>query len=74
MRAESLLFDPESNKFCLLNETATFVWERLESPATVAQLATELCESFDGVEVTQAESEVEQILRQLDDLSFVAAD
>jgi hypothetical protein len=30
MKSESLLFDPSSRKFCLLNETATCVWERLE--------------------------------------------
>jgi hypothetical protein len=30
MKSESLLFNPSSRKFCLLNETATCVWERPE--------------------------------------------
>lgn len=74
MRAESLLFDPDSNKFCLLNETAAFLWERLAEPATTAELVSEVCGTFEGVEAAQAERDVKEWLSRLDELSFVAVE
>jgi PqqD family protein of HPr-rel-A system len=74
MKAESLLFDPASNQFCMLNETAALLWQRLEQPATVEQLADAVCEAFDGVERDQARRDVETLLRRLDDLKLVVAE
>ena len=74
MKAESLLFDPGSNKFCLLNETAAFLWERLEQPATADQLAAAVCERFSGVVPSEAENDVQELLRRLDELALIAVE
>ena len=72
MKAESLLFDPSANKFCLLNETAAVVWQRLETPATIEQLVTIVCQRFDGVDLAQAEKDVASLLRQLGELALIS--
>ena len=74
MKAESLLFDPGTNKFCLLNETAALVWDRLGQPVTAEQLADAVCEAFEGVERSQAERDVKDLLRQLAELAFIKVD
>lgn len=73
MKAESLLFDPATNKFCLLNETAALVWERLDQPTTAEQLANAVCERFSGVVRAQAENDVNDLLRRLESLALVVA-
>ena len=72
MQSESLLFDPATNRFCLLNGTATFVWERLLQPATVEQLAAAVCRHFDGPEPARVERDVREALQRLTDLALVA--
>ena len=72
MQDESILFDPASNRFCLLNQTAAFIWDRLESPATEAELAAALCEAFDAAEPALVASDVHHTLAQLSELAFVA--
>ena len=72
MQSESLLFDPATNRYCLLNGTATFVWERLLQPATVEQLAAEVCRHFDGPEPARVERDVREALQRLTDLALVA--
>ena len=74
MKSETLLFDPATNKFCLLNETAAFVLERLERPATAGELADAVCERFSGIERSQAERDVDDLLRRLHELSLVASE
>ena len=72
MQDESILFDPASSRFCLLNQTAAFIWERLESPATEAELAAAVCDAFDAAEPAQVVSDVRRTLTQLTDFAFVA--
>ena len=74
MKEESLLFNPASSKFCLLNETAAFLWEQLERPATADELAAAVCARFDGVERDRAERDVETWLHRLDELALISAD
>jgi len=71
MRSESLLFDPVANKFVLLNETATFLWERLETPASASQLADDLSMAFEGVESGEAQRHVEELLQRLGGLALI---
>ena len=33
LQEETILFDPQNNKFCLLNRTAAFIWNQLATPA-----------------------------------------
>ncbi len=71
MQGESLLFDPATNRFCLLNGTAAFVWERLEQPATAEQLAAEVSRNFAGPEPAQVEQDVRAALQRFTDLALV---
>jgi len=65
MRDECVLFNPKNNKFCLLNRTAALLWERLESPKTVEELAGELENHFSGVQHDQAVTDVQSVFRDL---------
>ena len=65
MKNESVLFQPQTNKFCLLNVTAAFLWNQLERPRTVPELAQELCDHFDGVSIPEATRDVEGIVNEL---------
>ena len=71
MQGESLLFDPATNRFCLLNGTAAFVWDRLEQPATAEQLAAEVSRHFAGPGPAQVEQDVRAALQRFTDLALV---
>ncbi len=74
MQDESILFDPTSNRFCLLNQTAAFLWDRLEQPATETELAAAVCDAFDAAEPARVASDVRQALERLAELRFVATE
>jgi len=65
MKNESVLFQTQTNQFCLLNVTATFVWGQLDQPCTIFEIAEKLCDHFDGVSLTEAIRDVEQTVNQL---------
>lgn len=71
MQDETILFDPASKRFCLLNSTAAFLWDRLQQPCTVEQVSADLCESFDGADAGAVLRDVRAALQQLTDLAFV---
>ena len=74
MQGEALLFDPATNRFCLLNGTAAFVWDRLEQPATVEQLAAQVSQHFEGPEPARIEQDVRAALQRFTELALVAPD
>jgi hypothetical protein len=74
MKEESLLFNPGNSKFCLLNETAAFLWEQLERPATAEELAAAICNRFEGVERDRAAEDVTTWLHRLDELALISTD
>jgi hypothetical protein len=65
MKEESVLFHPETNKFCLLNVTAAFLWNQLDEPRPVPELAQMLCDHFDGVRISDATRDVEKVVNEL---------
>ena len=65
MKDESVVFQSKTNKFCMLNGSATFIWNQLEQPRTVSELATVLCQHYDGVSVGVAARDVDQVVLQL---------
>jgi hypothetical protein len=73
MKNESVLFQPQTNQFCLLNVTATFIWNQLEHPHSNSELAEMLCDHFDGVSSTEASQDVEQIVSKLLTLNFLTS-
>jgi len=69
LQQEAVLFHPGLNRFCILNRTSAFLWNRLSTPASAEQLATDLSASFDGVTTEGALEDVQQTLAE-----FVALD
>ncbi len=63
MKNETVLFNPENNKFCLLNHTAAFLWQQLGEPRTTEQLAAELCRNFEAANPADAFRDVEEALQ-----------
>lgn len=74
MQDETILFDPATKRFCLLNGTAAFLWERLQQPCTLEQVSADLCQNFAGAEAGAVQQDVQAALRQLTDLAFVVTD
>ena len=74
MQGESILFDPATNRFCLLNDTAAVVWECLSSPATIEKLSAELLRQFDAPAPAQVEQDVRAALEKFTELAFVATE
>jgi hypothetical protein len=73
MKNESVLFQPQTNQFCLLNVTATLLWNQLDRPCTVSELAQTLCDHFDGINFTEAIRDVEQSVNELLSLNCLTA-
>lgn len=73
MKNESVLFQPQTNQFCLLNATATFIWNQLERPHSFSELAQTLCDQFDGVSAPEAIQDVERVVNELLSLNFLTS-
>lgn len=71
MKQESVLFQSQTNQFCLLNSTATFMWSLVERPCTVEGIASALCDHFDSVSLAEAVQDVERTANELLRLSFL---
>ena len=65
LEGEAILFDPQNNKFWLLNPTAAILWGRLAEAVTADQLAEQVLSAFEGVNQNQALEDVGQALEQL---------
>jgi hypothetical protein len=68
---ELLLLDTNSNRIHQLNRTASFIWQRCDEVASVAELAAELALEFD-VERGQALNDVTKTLNTLRSLELVS--
>jgi Coenzyme PQQ synthesis protein D (PqqD) len=71
MQGETILFNSETNTFCVLNASAALVWNELEAPKGVDTLAARICAAFDGVTAAQAQQDVENALNEFATLSLV---
>ncbi len=74
LQGESILFNPASNRFCLLNGTAAFVWERLVKPATAEEIAADICRQFAAPTLEQVQADVRAALEKFAELELVAAE
>ena len=70
MAGETVLYNPDTNRFCVLNETAAFIWEALEQPRTERQLCDGLLAQFDGVDLEVAERDVAATLSEFRELAI----
>jgi|GEM_PF-829456 len=71
LQQDAILFNPKSNRFCILNKTSSFIWSRLKSPASPEQIAEELCMNFSGVAPADALNDVQNALTTFLDLELV---
>ena len=70
MAGETVLYSPDANRFCVLNETASFIWEALEEPHTERQLCDRLLAEFEGVDLAVAEQDVATTLTTFRELAI----
>jgi coenzyme PQQ synthesis protein D (PqqD) len=73
LQDEVILFHSPSNKFCVLNRTSSFIWSELKQPASCEEISQRLGESFDGVGLEQARSDVESTLNQMLSLGLIVS-
>jgi len=69
MNDESVLFNPNNNKFCTLNRTATFIWDQLAQPRSPEELAALVGDAFQGVTSDRALGDVQTAME-----NFLAVD
>jgi len=68
---ESVLYDANSRKFCLLNITGSSIWERLQTPASVRDLVVFLCDRFEDAKPDAVEQDVTEIIRLLTEMRLI---
>ena len=67
----SILFDPESKQFFMLNRSAAMLWDELEKEASSDELAGKLCAQFPELSMDDARRDVEQALKDLDEAGLI---
>jgi len=70
LQQELMLFNATTRKFCLLNASATCIWQTLTEAQTAAQLTAALRKAF-IVENEAVEAEVSEVLGELERLELV---
>lgn len=73
MSGETVLLHVATSRFCLLNSSATVVWNRLSEPTTVEGIASALTLAFQGVSDAQAAEDAERIIDELKEKGFVVS-
>ena len=71
LQQDAILFHSGLNRFCILNRTSSFIWNKLQSPITADEIAQELSAKFDGVTPTEALRDVNAALEKLIELDLV---
>ena len=65
LRDESVLFNPENNKFCVLNQTASHLWQLLEEPRTMEEMVAALRNSFSDADQSNLSKDVQDAVEML---------
>jgi len=73
MQGETVLYNPTTKKFCVLNGTAAFVWEKMASVVTADEISGAVCQHYGGIDAKAAARDVQETLKQFEDLDLVAA-
>jgi len=74
LQEETILFNPAKNQFCVLNRTASFIWNSLAVPASTDILAEGLCKNFSGVTLVDALRDADKTLQEMLSLNFVVGE
>jgi len=72
MKDETVLFNPNNRKFCVLNVTAAMIWGILAQPRTVDEIVASVCERYQGVDAGRVEQDVRKTLDELLTIECVA--
>ena len=70
MEGETVLYHPDTRKFCVLNDTAAYLWTLLEQPRSEAQLCEGLLGAFDGVDAEAVRQDVRSTLEEFEALQL----
>ena len=71
LQDETILFNPEKKQFCVLNRTASLLWNQLANPITIESLAAKVCEGFSGVTLESAQQDAEHAVQEMLALNFI---
>src|SRR2546430_6598602 len=71
LQHETVLLQPQAKTFCLLNQTAAFLWNEISAPIAAELIAQRLAGAFEGVRPEQVTRDVDSTLWQLVSLGFV---
>jgi hypothetical protein len=74
LQDETILLNPAKNQFCVLNRTASFIWNQLNPAVTINTLSTAICKSFSGVAMEVAQADADHVLEQLLSLTFAVSE
>jgi Coenzyme PQQ synthesis protein D (PqqD) len=72
LQDETILFNPERKQFCVLNRTASLIWDQLATPTTTENLAAHVCKSFSGVSMEVVLRDADRTVQEMLTLNFVA--
>jgi PqqD family protein of HPr-rel-A system len=67
----SVLYNPKTGKFIMLNRSAAFLFNEMSTPRTDDELIHRLCAAFSDMATAAAQQEVSQALELLKDLDLV---
>jgi len=62
LNEQAILFDPDANRFLVLNQTSALLWDQLTEARTPEHLAEQVCSSFAGIDFPAALRDVETVL------------
>jgi hypothetical protein len=73
LQQDILLFEPQSNRFCMLNRTSAFIWGCMKAPVSTEEIARQLSFSFAGVSYEDALRDVLSTMSTFQSLNLVTA-
>jgi coenzyme PQQ synthesis protein D (PqqD) len=71
LQKDAILYHPDSKRFCILNQTSAFIWDRLQSPSSATQIAEGLSVQFSDVTPATALKDVQEALSTMLELGLV---
>ena len=66
-----LLFDPDTGKINILNETGKFIWSSLDGDKRTSDIVSELAEAFDVAGAEEAKKDIDAFIDLLGGLGFL---
>jgi PqqD family protein of HPr-rel-A system len=72
MDEDTIVVDARTREVHLLNETAARIWDLLETPSSVDELAAALAEEYEGASPEELRAEVEAFVGELGGKGLIA--